>query len=72
MAIINLNEGLQEEITYDLNVQLFNVLPRWLAQRYWAILETYIDGGIQEDAAYTYVNGWIKEYLDSEQNKLSE
>ena len=62
MAIINLPN--EEEICYDLNVQLFNVLPKMIAKRRWAELEEMISNGLDEASAYNYVNTWIKENED--------
>ena len=62
IAIINLSN--EEEIVYDLNVQLFNVLPKMIAKRRWAELEEMISNGLDEASAYNYVNTWIKEEED--------
>ncbi len=64
IAIINQQN--QEEVIYDLNVQLFNVLPKPLARVYWRELDEMIQGGLDEETAYTYVNRWIKEHNDDD------
>ncbi|RLA60978.1 MAG: hypothetical protein DRQ78_09080 [Epsilonproteobacteria bacterium] len=60
MAIINLSN--QDEIVYDLNVQIFNCIePKSQAKARWAELEEMISDGLDEATAYSYVYGWIKE-----------
>ena len=70
MAIINLSN--YDEIVYDLNVQLFNILPSMVAKRKWNELDEMIQGGLTEEAAYNYVNGWIKYHLNKEQNSYKD
>ena len=61
-----INQPNQEEVIYDLNTQLFNVLPKPLARAYWRELDEMIQDGLDEATAYTYVNRWIKEHNDDE------
>ena len=61
-----INQPNQEEVIYDLNTQLFNVLPKPLARVYWRELDEMIQDGLDEATAYTYVNRWIKEHNDDE------
>ena len=59
MAIINLPN--QEEIIYDLNVTIFNVLPSHIAKIRWNELNEMIQEGLDEESAYNYMNGYCRD-----------